>query len=42
LIPASLDKELVSHRIRANFQIKNCYSFSTTSFDDIKAVIKNY
>jgi hypothetical protein len=42
LIPASLDQELVSHRIRANFQITNSYIFSTTSGSDIKAIVKNY
>jgi hypothetical protein len=42
LVPASLDQELVSHRIRTNFQIINSYPFSMTSSDDIKAIIKNY
>jgi hypothetical protein len=42
LVPASLDQELVSHRIRANFQTANSYTFSMTGNDDIKAIIKNY
>jgi hypothetical protein len=42
LIPASLDKALVSHRIRANFQIKKCFTFSTTSLNDIKTIMKKY
>jgi hypothetical protein len=42
LIPASLDKELVSHRIRANFQIKNSSAFSATGLNDIKMILKNY
>jgi hypothetical protein len=42
LVPASLDRELVSHRIRANFQTTNRHTFSMTGSDDIKAIIKNY
>jgi hypothetical protein len=42
LIPAFMDKELVSHRLRANFQIKNSRSFSMTDGDDIKTIIQNY
>jgi hypothetical protein len=42
LIPATIDRELVSHRIRANFQIKNSYTFSMTNTDDIRTIIKNY
>ncbi|MDR1469080.1 MAG: hypothetical protein LBT00_07280 [Spirochaetaceae bacterium] len=42
LTPASLDKKLVLHRIRANFQIKNGVTFSATDLNDIKTVVKNY
>jgi hypothetical protein len=42
LIPAFMDKELVSHRLRANFQIKNSRTFSMTDGDDLKTIIKNY
>jgi hypothetical protein len=42
LIPASLDRELVSHRIRANFQIKSGCAFSAASMNDIKTAIKDY
>jgi oligoendopeptidase F len=42
LIPASLDQEMVSHRICANFKISDYYTFSINSSSDIKAIIKNY
>jgi hypothetical protein len=42
LIPASLDNELVSHRIRANFQIKKSRAFPSIGPNDVKTILKNY
>jgi hypothetical protein len=42
LVPASLDRELVSHRICVNFRMTDSYAFSMTGSDDINAMIKNY
>jgi hypothetical protein len=41
LVPASLDRELVAHRIRTNFQTANSYTFSMTDSNDIQALLKN-
>jgi hypothetical protein len=42
LAPSSLDQELVAHRICANFQTVNSYSFSMRLGDNIKALLNNY
>jgi hypothetical protein len=42
LVPASLDRELVAHRIRVNYRMTDSYAFSMTGGDDINAMIKNY
>jgi hypothetical protein len=42
LIPASLDNELVSHRIRVNFQIKKSRIFPSISLDDVQTILKKY
>jgi hypothetical protein len=42
LIPASLDKELVPHRICANFQTKNCAAFSVIGTEDLQMILKTH
>jgi hypothetical protein len=40
LAPASIDSELLVHRICKNFRTENIYSFSMTSSDNIKNILK--